>query len=149
MTIKRFASWAHGNTAVSENPDLASRRQGFGATFVIPADTGQWIHLPVPSPVLEEDARATLDQVLVSFDARTTSSLEHVHVWDGGGRIAAHENLGLKGDHTAIGSDNIFKVGRPDIFFGIGISVFFAGGELDSEVFIPGFGGDFLHDIPS
>ncbi|MEV0231592.1 DUF6623 family protein [Nonomuraea sp. NPDC050786] len=145
---KLYASWHHGFTAVAENPSTTALRQGFGVTFSLPANGGDWIHLPIPTPVIVEDRRATLDRVLILFDARETSALLAVHVWDGPNRILVREGLRIEGDHAhGLSGDNVFPVGHDGIAWGCGISMFFSAGQIDSHVFIAGFGGDFSHNI--
>jgi hypothetical protein len=133
---------------VAENPGTSALRQGFGVTFSLPANGGDWIHLAIPTPVIVEDRRATLDRVLILFDARETSALLQVHVWDGPDRILVRDGLRVEGDHAhSLSADNIFPVGRDGINWGCGISMFFTAGQIDSHVFIAGFGGDFSHNI--
>ncbi|MGW0801554.1 DUF6623 family protein [Nonomuraea sp. NPDC002799] len=145
---KKYASWQHGFTAVAENPGTSALRQGFGVTFSLPANGGDWIHLAIPTPVIVEDRRATLDRVLILFHARETSALLRVHVWDGPNRILARDDLRIEGDHThAPSGNNVFPVGRDGISWGCGISMFFTAGQINSRVFIAGFGGDFSHNI--
>ncbi|MFI7448559.1 DUF6623 family protein [Nonomuraea sp. NPDC049714] len=145
---KLYASWQHGFTAVAEKPSTSALRQGFGVTFTLPANGGDWIHLAIPTPVIVEDRRAGLDRVLIFFNARETSALLHVHVWDGPNQILVRDNLEIKGDHShGIDGNNVFPVGRDGIGWGCGISLFFTAGASNSHVFIAGFGGDFRHDI--
>ncbi|GLW09103.1 hypothetical protein Misp01_42320 [Microtetraspora sp. NBRC 13810] len=149
MAAKLHASWAHGFTAVPENPATRVLRQGFGATFTIPANTGEWIHLPIPTPVITANARAVLDKVLFLFHARNTSSLLQVDVYDGPTRILAVREMRIRGDHSrGVDDKNVVTLRRPAIRFGVGVSLLVAAGQNQSEFFVSGFGGDFFHDLP-
>ncbi|MFI6388620.1 DUF6623 family protein [Nonomuraea sp. NPDC050540] len=144
---KCYASWAHGVTAVSENRNLPVVRAGYGATFTLPKNGGEWIHFPIPTPTLLENSRAFLERVIVLFEARQTSELKRIHVWDGGKILARHDELSVKGNNLGIGAANAIPVKQKDLLTAIVVSAFFAAGANQSELYVPAFGGDFYHDI--
>lgn len=145
---KLYASWAHGNVVVAESAPGQPVRQGFGSTFRLPKGQGSWFHAPIPTPVLVEDRRATLGKVMVLFDARGTAALTAVHVFDGPNRIKKYENLSVKGDYAhGISDKNQWQVGHDGIAWGVGITMFFTAGAVDSEIFFSTVGVDFYHNI--
>ncbi|MEW9551157.1 DUF6623 family protein [Nonomuraea sp. NPDC050783] len=150
MAEKLYASWASGYTAFPETAGLRTFRQGFGVTFTIPAGRIEFIHLPIPTPVIVGNDRATLDKVLVLFHARQTSEIVEVHVFDGPRRISRFSEMRLSGDHSqGVDTRNVFTVRQPDIAFGIGVTlrVNNTSASSDSELFISSFGGDFFHNL--
>lgn len=150
MAEKLYASWASGYTAFPETANLRTLRQGFGVTFTIPAGRAEWIHLPIPTPVIVENDRATLEKVLVLFHARPNSEIIEVHVFDGPRRISRFSDMRLSGDHSqGVDARNVFTVRQADIAFGIGVTlrVNNISASSDSEFFISSFGGDFFHNV--
>jgi hypothetical protein len=145
---KMYASWAHGCTTFSEGPNTRVLRQGFGTTFTILANRSEWIHLPVPTPVIVEGVRASLGRMMVLFHARHTSSLAAVHVYDGPNRILTRDGLSVEGNHAlGLDSGNSFPVNRPNILWGVSASLLVTAGSINSEFFISSFGVDFFHDL--
>jgi hypothetical protein len=150
MAEKLYASWASGYTAFPETANLRTFRQGFGVTFTIPAGRSEWIHLPIPTPVIVENDRATLDKVLVLFHARQNSAIAELHVFDGPRRITRVSEMRSQGDHSqGVDSKNAFTVRQANIAFGIGVTLLVQNlsGSSDSEFFISSFGGDFFHNV--
>jgi hypothetical protein len=175
---KIFASWVHGNAAFLEFPhtnqfprdlvtaprgqapasgpafsDVIGWRRAWGAFFHIPPNDVNFIHIPIPTPVLVEDLRASLARAMVLFRADPVDCfLIRVEVFDGQNSIALfppdrNEELGLTGDHTALRNENTFTVNRDAIAFGIGLTLTFRGGPNGGDVYIASAGCDFLHNI--
>ncbi|MFB4285244.1 MULTISPECIES: DUF6623 family protein [unclassified Nonomuraea] len=147
---KLFASWASGYAAFPETANLRTLRQGFGVTFTIPGGRSEWIHLPIPTPVITEHDRATLDKVLVLYHARQNSAITELHVFDGPRRIARFSEMRHQGDHAqGVDSRNVFSIRQANIAFGIGVTLLVTNLSTsgDSEFFISSFGGDFFHNL--
>ncbi len=107
---KLFASWVPGYAFVAQG-DTSGYREGFGVTFHLEAGQGDWFHAPIPTPVIVENERARLGQVIVLYSFPQTAALHSVHVWDGPNRISATDGLDLTGDHGAgMDGDNTFPV---------------------------------------
>ncbi|MFI7615442.1 hypothetical protein ACIBP6_29855 [Nonomuraea terrae] len=158
-----FASWAHGVSAEVEPPhDPAGHdvpmqpvlKTGGGVTFTIPANTGVWVHMPVASPVhipQNGEKRAQVGKVMLLFDARQTSSLMQIKVHDGASPVwdsweaLGKKDIAVSGEHLRLGDVNSFFPGDKDVHVGINIAARFAGGEIDSAVYIAGFGADFVY----
>jgi hypothetical protein len=150
MAEKLYASWASGYTAFPETANLRTFRQGFGVTFTIPPGRSEWIHLPVPTPVIVENDRATLEKLMVLFHARQNSAIAELHVFDGPHRINTFKEMRKQGDHSqGVDSVNSFTVRQANIAFGIGATLLVVNlsASSDSEFFISGFGGDFFHNV--
>ncbi|MEV4569477.1 DUF6623 family protein [Nonomuraea sp. NPDC049419] len=154
MADKLYASWASGYAAFPETAGLRTFRQGFGVTFTIPAGRAEWIHLPVPTPVIVGNDRANLEKVIVLYHARQNNELIEVHVFDGPRRISKFSGMRFTGDHSqgvegGLSPKNVFVVRQPDIAFGIGVTLLVSNTSrtTDSEFFISSFGGDFFHTL--
>lgn len=150
MTEKMFASWAQGFSAANENPRTRAFRQAFGVTFTLAANTDDFFHLALPTPVLVENVRATLDKVMILFNAQNTSFLFEVLVFDGPRNILTVREFQTRGDHAGgIDNKNSFSLVRPypSISFGVGITLHVSSGASESKFFISSYGGDFLHNL--
>jgi hypothetical protein len=157
---KLFASWVPGYATVAQNmggpplnwegknyTDVNGYREGFGVTFYLQSDRANWFHIPLPTPVIVEDRRASLSRVMVLFDLPEGAAINSVHVWDGPNRILQSDGLVITGHHAhGLDADNCFDVNRGDILWGVGISLLISCAR-DSNVFIASAGGDFRHDI--
>jgi Family of unknown function (DUF6623) len=165
-----FASWVPGYAAVAEwmgNPplqfvhdardngsdpipafsDVNGWRRAWGAFFTLKANAENWIHIPIPTPVLVEDKRATLGRVMALFRI-DGGFLRHVLVFDGPNRILDIDGLDISGDHTG-GLDNLntFNVNRDGIQWGVGFSLNFQALGTPADLYIASAGGDFFHNI--
>jgi Family of unknown function (DUF6623) len=157
---KLFASWVPGYATVAQdmgNPplnwqgrtytDINGHREGFGATFYLQGNRADWFHIPLPTPVIVEDQRASLSRVMVLFRLPEGAALNRVHVWDGPNRILRRDGLNITGDHTGgLDADNSFDVNHDNILWGVGISLLISC-VVDSNVFFASAGGDFRHNI--
>jgi hypothetical protein len=157
---KLFASWVPGYATVAQAmggpplnwegqnyTDVNGHREGFGATFYLQGNQADWFHIPLPTPVIIEDQRASLSRVMVLLNLPEGAALNSVHVWDGQTRILQLDGLVITGNHSGgLDSDNSFDVNRENILWGVGISLLISC-VGDSNVFIAGAGGDFRHDI--
>nr|WP_125778207.1 DUF6623 family protein [Antribacter gilvus] len=97
-------------------------RAGFFARLVGRPSTTNWLHLPVPTPVIVDDKRQMVHSALVRL--RTGSpraKITNVHVFDGTRRIAAYDGLSLS--PSAFGMERFDVPGRPDVWEGLGVTL--------------------------
>jgi Matrixin/Putative peptidoglycan binding domain len=117
------ASWIHGTSVQVEFPDQLEsiRRFGFFSRVVGRRDTFNWFHFAIPTPVIVDNDRKVVGPVILRFiTGGTNAVVQHVDVWDGHMRIAAHHDINLSGDQLFV------KLGVPHCppaLFGLGISV--------------------------
>ena len=156
-----YASWVHGSAVVPDqmgNPpleivdgrsftDVTGWRRGDGIFFRIRANNRLWFHVPIPTPVLVEDKRATLGRVMALFQINN-GRLDTVQVTDGRNIIRRHENLDIAGDHSGgLDNGNTFDVNHDGIAVGVCFSLHFAAGDAAADLIIVSAGGDFFHNI--
>ncbi|MEO8188642.1 MAG: DUF6623 family protein, partial [Burkholderiaceae bacterium] len=98
-------------------------RAGFFSRLIGKSGGSCWVHFAVPTPVIVEDGRLSLESALIRF--RTTPGdawIAAVHIFDGEKKIAAHDRL-----RDATSSEwkvNRYAIrGAPKIEWGVGISV--------------------------
>jgi len=117
------ASWIHGTSVQVEFPDQLEsiRRFGFFTRVVGNANTFNWFHFAIPTPVIVNDDRKVVGPVILRFiTGGTNAVVQHVDVWDADSRIAAHHDINLSGSQLFV------KLGVPHCppaVFGLGISV--------------------------
>ena len=167
-----FASWVPGYAAVAEwmgNPqlqfpqdhhvsppqsdpvvpfsDVNGWRRAWGAFFRIGPNVENWIHIPIPTPVIVEDKRATLGRVMALFRI-DGGALQHVLVLDGPNLILDRPGLDISGDHSGgLDSSNSFDVNHDGIAWGVGFSLNFRAFGAPADLYIASAGGDFFHNI--
>ena len=107
-----YASWVHGSAVVPDqmgNPpleivdgrsftDVTGWRRGDGIFFRIVRGHSLWLHVPIPTPVLVEDKRATLGRVMALFQINN-GRLDFVQVTDGRNVIFRSGELNIAGNH--------------------------------------------------
>jgi hypothetical protein len=157
---KLFASWVPGYSTVAQNmggpplnwngqnyTDVNGHREGFGVHFYLQGNQANWFHVPLPTPVIVEDQRATLGRVMILFGFPQGASLQSVHVWDGPNRILQRDGLNITGNHACgLDPDNIFDVNHAGIQWGVGISMLVST-VVDASIYFASAGGDFYHNI--
>lgn len=156
-----YASWVHGNAAVAEDPGVTVLRQGFGATFNIPAPpfvepyhrsqvVFHWIHIPIPTPVLMGDSgRLKLVNVLYLCNIVGGINVAGIHLYDGKELIRAEDGLDIEGDNTDRPIQ--FHGYRNDLAhvmnFGLGVTLKIrspiSGEARKGQFFLAGAGADF------
>jgi len=140
------AMWTHGHSMQIEYPDRVDsvRRAGPFVQVLAHGGSENWFHFAIPTPVIVDDSRLKADSVLVRFKCGSGDvSVGAVHVYDGEGRIAEHNNLNL---HPADWDVERFQVpGRPEIQWGVGISINVACGveSMSHEIDFASAGCDF------
>jgi Family of unknown function (DUF6623) len=78
------AMWTHGHSIQAEDPAATVGRIGWAGQI----RRAGWYHLAIPTPVIVTDIRLRIDSAMLQFTSGTEGSVQNVHVWDGGNRIA-------------------------------------------------------------
>ena len=65
-----YASWAHGNAVVAENPENMAHvgHFGWGSDMAVNPGRAAWFHVPVPTPVMVGDVRVKLQRFFLLFN---------------------------------------------------------------------------------
>ena len=127
MSLKA-AMWVHGTAAQVENPNSLIPnglvRVGAGTQFNGQSGAATWFHFAIPTPVILNDVRLSLVKIFLLYNTNQKSStITNVHVWDGGVRLRAFDNLMLRGDHRfGIDKDNSWEI-TPHIPVTFGIEI--------------------------
>jgi hypothetical protein len=159
----QYSSWVHGHAMVAEDNTLDPKpvsHIGFGSVIAIRPGFSRWLHIAVPTPVIDNDRRLSVVRVFLLWKIENRGRFDFVHVWDGHNRIAtrytnqnqgADDIIGVRGDHTNIDPLSTFELERPiPVFTGIGISFFVSTepttGPVSNDVVVTltAAGADFL-----
>jgi hypothetical protein len=132
------ASWTHGNAVRVETPENFKSIQpmGWGTDLEFIPGRSSWLHIPIPTPVIVEDARARAHRFFLLFNSNNAATLHDVHIFDGPSRIDARNFLGTRwGQHGfSVDITNTFELPDPhSVSWGMSISFRFKGlssGEL-------------------
>lgn len=117
------ARWAHGTAAAIQTPTngISMNKFGWGAVLNVPKRGNAWVHLALPTPVIEDGVRTKLEKVLVQYNG--TAKFDQVDVWDGPNRIAS-QAVNWTGNHTAFGNWGVVTIPNfPDILYGVSVSL--------------------------
>ncbi len=139
--------WTHGHGMRVEFPDRlrTTWRAGFFIRVVGLPNTTNWFHFGIPTKVIVNDKRQMLDSVMLRFRAASAgAAVTNVHVYDGENRIATHDGLNLS--PGAFGLERFNVTGKPDVLWGIGISVgvrFSGTTDAQNTLEFSAAGGDF------
>jgi len=153
MDMKAEEIWVHGSIAEVEFPQFphggAIIRTGAGITVRSNGDAN-WIHFPIPTPVIAGGQRMMLDDVVVLYRALGLVKLRAVRVFDGPVLVKSFDNLDRAGDHSGeVDSQNTWNIGLHLMKFGLVISahvvfpIILDGGGPIAEVFFGGAGATF------
>ncbi|HNW88415.1 MAG TPA: hypothetical protein PKN48_02060 [Bacteroidales bacterium] len=118
------AMWIHGHSIKVEYPTRIKSiwRAGFYARIVGKPSTTNWFHFSIPTTVIVKDKRQMIDSVMLRFKSGSGyAKVTSVHIYDGEAKIAAHDGLNLH--PNAYGLERFDVPGKPDIHWGVGISV--------------------------
>src|SRR5947209_18284513 len=109
-----------------------------------------WFHIPLPTPVITNNAHATVQKLFLMFDA-VSGNIRAVHIYDDSSKVQEFNELMLEGEHrTALDNANTFNLATPHtVIFGMGISFLFTAAiGFDTQIpparlIIASAGGDF------
>lgn len=129
------ASWTHGTSIQVELPQQieSMTRFGFYTRIVGKANTTNWFHFAIPTPVIVDNDRKQVGPVILRFTTATANAVvRDVHIYDGEARIAAHDGVNLFGNQSFVR----YGVAHcPAVLWGVGISigVTFGGGTSNDR----------------
>lgn len=118
------AMWAHGHSMVVERPqDLVSEwRAGFFIRVIGKRGATNWLHFPIPTPVIVNDNRLRIDSAMLRFRSLSNhAEVTNIHVFDGENRIFARD--GMLFSPNQWGLERFTLPNKPEVFWGIGITV--------------------------
>ncbi|MEU8263687.1 DUF6623 family protein [Micromonospora sp. NPDC048999] len=118
------AMWTHGHSLTVESPDRirSEWRAGFFIRLIGKPGTTNWLHFGIPTPVIVNDNRLTIDSALVRLRCESNqAAVTNVHVYDGEGRIATHDGLSLA--PSAWGMYRFGVQNRPKVLWGVGVTL--------------------------
>jgi hypothetical protein len=142
------AMWSHGHAMVVENPAalVSEWRAGFFIRTVGRPGTTNWFHFGIPTPVIVNDNRLTVDSALVRLkSAGTGAKITNVHVFDGERKIASHDGLSVA--PTTWQMLRWAVPGRPEVLWGVGVTVgvsFTGGSDAANTLELSSAGVDFF-----
>ena len=139
------ATWIHGNAALVEYPAQVEtqRYYGFYNRIIGKANTTNWIHFALPTPVIEDGRRLVMDRFMLRAVTGSAATLRDVHIRDGEAIVALHNGVNRKGD---LGFERFGIASMPDVRWGISISLGFdfgAGTAGDRRVDLISAGMDY------
>lgn len=122
------ATWVHGNAATVEVPaNIENQRHyGFYNRIVGRPNTTNWIHFSLPTPVIEDGRRLTLDRFMLRAVSGTRAVLRDVHIRDGSDVVALHNGVMLSG---SMGFEVFGVASMPAVRWGVSVSLGFDFGE--------------------
>jgi peptidoglycan hydrolase-like protein with peptidoglycan-binding domain len=117
------ASWLHGTAVTVEVPASMEsvRRFGFFTRLIGKANTTNWFHFALPTPVIVNGDRKVVGPCMLRFQTGGTNAVvRDVHIYDGEVRVAAHNGVNLSGNQPF----RRFGVAHaPEVLWGVGISI--------------------------
>jgi hypothetical protein len=125
------ASWTHGNvTELESNPSVTKTPRGWGAEFLFPrspdTNSAAWLHVPIPTTVLNNDVRANAFRFFLLFACDPNLGfIDTVQLFDGPNLVQSFDNLflGGLGFLNQILPQNTFLLTQPhSVNFGLSIS---------------------------
>jgi hypothetical protein len=149
-----YASWIHGNAVMVESLESLARGSycGWGADISITPGKNSWLHIPIPTPVIVADKRASVQKFFILFKIDPGGgNIRNVHIFDGAFKVQEFNGLELQGDHLILDQQNTFILAQPhSVAWGMSISFFFQASDgSDSQaspahLIVGSAGGDFL-----
>ncbi len=122
------ATWIHGNACLIEHPSRveSQRYYGFYNRVIGKADTTNWIHFALPTPVIEDGRRLNLDRFMLRAVMGSAATLRDVHIRDGERVVALHNGVNLTGSQ---GFAKFGVASVPDVRWGVSVSLGFTFGS--------------------
>ncbi len=139
------ATWIHGNAAVIEHDSRveSQRHFGFFNRIVGKANTTNWIHFALPTPVIEDGRRLNLDRFMLRAVTGSNAVLRDVHIRDGERIVALHNEVNRSG---SMAFERFGVASMPAVRWGVSISLGFdfgAGTTGDRRVDLISAGMDY------
>lgn len=139
------ATWIHGNAALIEHPgNVESQRfYGFYNRIIGKANTTNWIHFALPTPVIEDGQRLVMDRFMLRAVTGSAATLRDVHIRDGE-RIVSLQNAVNRSGNLSFEKFGVASM--PDVRWGISVSLgfdFAAGSSGDRRVDLISAGFDY------
>ena len=118
------ATWQHGNAALIEHPDRVEvqRHYGFFNRIIGKANTANWIHFPLPTPVIEDGRRLVMDRFMLRARTGSAATLRDVHIRDGQGVVAFLNEVNRSGN---LSFEKFGVASMPSVRWGISVSLGF------------------------
>jgi Family of unknown function (DUF6623) len=148
------ASWVHGNALTVESPENLEKGSyfGWGADLAVIPGKNSWFHIPLPTPVIIGDKRATVQKFFLLFKTDGgAGNIRSTHIYDGAFKVQEFNGLDLQGDHLVLDQKNTFILAQPHtVAWGMCISFFFQASDAsDSQaspahLIVGSAGGDFF-----
>lgn len=139
------AMWIHGNGLVAEVPErIVSQPYGFFQRFTGHANSDNWLHIAIPTPVIVDAQRLRVSQAMIRFRTLSGVAITSVHVYDGEKRIESYERLQLASEEWVRYGFPVRS--GPYVEYGVGISiqVTFGAEEHDRIIEFSAAGCDFV-----
>lgn len=148
------AFWVHGSAASLATPTpIEMRKNGDGALLILPAGAARsvagLIHIPLPTPVVEDGNRSKLQNILVQFRG-IGAVIDRISIWDGK-RLIHSQPVSWTGDHLEFGAWTLVTLpSPPEIQFGVNVTLYVRNSCSVStcpsqSVQIASVGGDFTN----
>jgi hypothetical protein len=118
------ATWIHGNAAVVENPESLEFQKNYGFHNKITGKPGtkNWVHFSIPTPVIEDRNRLSVDRFMLRAATGSAATLRDVHIRDGSNLIAVHNGVNRSGN---LGFEKFGVASMPDVRWGLSVSLGF------------------------
>ncbi len=151
------AVWIHGTTFEAEDPGALTgiQRVGWGTLFRGKPGKFTWFHVAIPTPVIVDNVRPSLEKVFV-FYKTNGASIRNVHIYDGPRNIKSFDDLVLEGDRSgSVLPTNGWGISPPaTLGFSLGISLgvqFSIGFDsvVTTEILFTTAGADFRLNRPN
>jgi hypothetical protein len=117
------AMWTHGTSLLVEVEGNVESimRYGFFTRVIGKANTTNWYHFAIPTPVIVSNTRLSFARAMLRFITGGPSAVvRDVHVFDGSARLIAHQSVNVSGNQPFA----VFGVPhKPPVYWGSGISI--------------------------
>jgi hypothetical protein len=141
--ILENATWIHGNAALIEYPDRveSQRHYGFFNRIVGKANTPNWIHFALPTPVIEDGRRLIMDRFMLRAVTGSEATLRDVHIRDGERIVSLQNEVNKSG---SLSFEKFGVASMPSVRWGISVSLGFdfaagSGGQRRVDLISAGF----------
>lgn len=127
---KLNAIWVDGTNVRAQNEGYFITHQMTGRAARFSGHTaigtqGEWFQWSMPTPVIIDGVRATVNKIFVMYQTLGTAKIKAVHLYDGAVRFESFDNISYCGDHFEnIDNFNAWVIKKPhSMLYGLGISV--------------------------